>query len=113
MESSKSNVLDLSVDSATLRILIEGGPTSIQPIVTNLVGGTPTYTLEVSNEEGGTVESGTYNCFNRITTNLDIDTPIQIAYGNLPWKYMRLKVTTGPGITGNVQFLILQGQGQR
>ena len=112
MKESDSNTLDLSVDSETLRIFVEGGPTSIQPIIENLVGN-PTYTLEVSNDDSDTAEGGTYTCFNRTTTNIAIDTPIQIAYGYLPWKYMRLKVTTDVGVTGSVKFKILQGQGQR
>lgn len=105
MRITESDILDLSINSSTSPIRVIGGPISIQPVAEDLVG-SPTYTLEVSNDEVN------FSCFHRISSNLTVDTPIVIAEGHMPWRNMRLTVATDVGVTGYVRFKIFQGQGQ-
>jgi hypothetical protein len=106
MKVYDSNTLDLSVTSSTFRMQVLGGPISIQPIIENLVG-LPTYSLEVSNDKQN-ANTGSFACFSRITTNLNIEDLIQIADGQVPWEYIRLTVTTVSGASGNVSFKVSQ-----
>ena len=81
-------------------ITLDGkGPLSIQPILTN-VEGSPTYTVEVSNDS----DVNTFTPYNTLSTNVDITDSIIITYNGIPWNYMRFVVTSTLTDVGTIVF---------
>jgi hypothetical protein len=98
------NEYDLSVSGVTLKVpLNRRGPISIQPVLVALTG-TPTYTVEVSNDGTDYVE------YHPTATNIDIDCSIWIAYDIIPWAFLRFVITSG-GATGTVRFKLSLADG--
>ena len=99
----KTSIINLESGSQISSIIkIDGhAPLSIQAILTNVVG-SPTYTLEVSND----LDTNTFKKYDPLSNNIDITDAIVITYDVVPWKYLRLVVTPDVGDVGLIYFNI-------
>jgi hypothetical protein len=91
--------LDLKTSQKSSEVLINGsGPLSIQPVTNNLCG-LPTYTLEVSNDKVN------FCSYTNDSTDISLSRAIQINYTSIPWKYMRISITSILGDSGIANFI--------
>ena len=99
MKINKTESLSLKTSQKTEEVGINGsGPLSIQPVVQNLCG-TPTYTLEASNDKENFV------CYDLLSTNVPFTYSLQINYEKIPWKYFRISINSKLGDSGSVVFI--------
>ena len=99
MKENILGTLNLKTSQKSSEVLIDGsGPLSIQPVTSNLCG-SPTYTLEASNDKLNFV------CYDDLSTDVSLEDSIQINYDKIPWKYLRISITSRLGDSGSVKFL--------
>ena len=93
--------LDLKTSQKSSEVLIDGsGPLSIQPVAQNVCG-TPTYTLEVSNDK----DENIFFVYDGLLINVLFGKSLQIDYEKIPWKYMRISISSKVGDSGIVTFI--------
>jgi vacuolar-type H+-ATPase subunit D/Vma8 len=92
--------IPLNRNSVSESFTVKGkGNLSIQSVVSNLVG-TPTYTLEVSNDDDNFVE------FDPLSTNVSFEDSIEIDSSVVPWIHMRARIDALSTDGGSVIFKI-------
>lgn len=112
MALDRLDSIDLSSNSFSERIDLEGvNVLSIHPIVKNLLG-SPTYTIEVSNDDGNSdviptlEDQENYFVMSPSLSNLNIQSTINIDLTLIAWRYMRIKINSSINDSGIVEFNI-------
>ncbi len=92
---------DLKTSIKSDPVLIDGsGPLSIQPVAQNVCG-TPTYTLEVSNDK----DENSFVVYDSLSTNVLFGKSLQIDYEKMPWRYIRISTNSRLGDSGEATFI--------
>jgi hypothetical protein len=106
--------IDLKTSFKTEGInILKGGVMTIQPIPVENVCGTPTYTIQVSNDKGtddrttDREDDGRYVNLSPLSTNVSFEDAIQINYNPFPWRRMRICTNSKQGDSGKVNFIIM------
>lgn len=90
----------LGTSQETDAIVIDGsGPLSVQPVLFNNIGSS-TYTIQVSNDKEN------YTDYNSMSTDVSVEDSVQIHYSQIPWKYMRMSVSSKDGDSGQLTFVV-------
>lgn len=101
MKTRTTDPIELKTSQTTGEVFVNcSGPISIQPVVDNLCG-SPTYTLEVSNDKSNFV------AYDPLSTGISLEDQIQIDYAKIPWLYMRVSVTAALGDSGTASFIFI------